>query len=699
MDILRNKYDGSVSIYFVFSIVLIISVIMSITEMARINCQKLYLQIATDSGLDSMASLYHRELYKLYNLYGVEYETRDLLETEYLSYVEPFFTDGDEYLNNWYIAMIDEENIDLNYSELIDDFNFENEIINYMQYKLVGEIVSFLGREFEINDEDDLDNLAAQAKEIFEKAEESSIYNEVHKRYFDFADDIRILESHAKIIIEKVNVVNTKINGIKTMSTGGSLSNARSVATKMTSLKTEINVLNNALSSYKNKMNEFRDKVNESRDNYLSDKSLGVYKFSNDVENFIESEFEQFISFVDEDSDMNKAIEEGFNNSEIICEKVSIDELEISNYVRELQNIEDALAYERSQHGEDRDNDYIAELVEERKAIQDDLSECLKEMRETYSDYKMEQIDLVVSGTRHPEEENLINKLIGFANGGILNMVLDRNEIDKINTKDVLVNDFNILSNVGSISKDKVLLGEYELDKFNYYNKALNNEITKSESNDLEVERLICGYDSDIENLKAIVDKILLIRIAFDVMYIYTNAEKREALRQFTMTLFAGFSALLAEAMFLVVLTAWGTAQALADVKKIMSNKRVALFHSDETWSISIEGLLDVARLGITIEDEEDDKGLALNYKDYLRLILLCTKQDTINNRMAGIIENNVKKVQSSFDLEKLIYSFETNNTFSCKHFFTNFVFVPAKDIELFDRYKIETSAYRSYYD
>ena len=699
MSIFKRKYEGSVSIYFVFSIVLIISVVMSVTEMARINCQKLYLQIATDSGLDSMASLYHRELYNLYNLYGVEYETKDLLETEYLSYMEPYFTDGDEYLNNWYIAEIDEDNIDLSISELVDEYNFEKEITEYTKYKLIGSIVSFLGQEFEVTDEDTLENLVSRAKDIFEKEEESSIYGEVHKRYFDFADDVRILESYAKTIMDKIDLVNTKINSIRNMSTGGSLSNAKAVATKIASLQMEINALNNALSNYRSKMDVFRDKVNESRDNYLYDKEHNVYKFSSDVENFIESEFEQFISFVDEKSDMNKAIEEGFNNSEIINEKVSVDESEVSHYVRELQSIEDTLNYERRQRGEDRDNDYIAELVEERKEIQDDLSEYLKDMRETYSDYKMEKIDLMISGTGHSQEESLLNKLIGFVNGGILDMVLDGTEINKLNTENVIINDFDILSNAGSVSKEKVLLGEYALNRFNYYNKDLNNEITRSGSKDLEVERLICGYDSDLKNMKAIVDKILVIRIAFDVMYIYTNAAKRESVRRFTMALFSGFSPLLAEAMFLVVLTAWGTAQALADVKKIMKNKRVALFHSDETWTISLEGVLDVARHGVINESGEDDNGIALNYKDYLRLILFKTKQDLINDRMAGIIENNVRKKQNNFDFEKMIYSFDVNNTFACKHFFTNFVFVQAKDIELFDRYKIKTSAYRSFYD
>ena len=128
-----KRYNGSISIYFTFAIVIIISVIMSVTEIARVNCQKLYLQLATDAGLDSMASLYHRNLYEYYSLYGVEYKTKDLLETEYLSYIEPYFTDGDAYIDNWYVARIDEDHIDLNFKTLLDENYLEKEIVNYKQ--------------------------------------------------------------------------------------------------------------------------------------------------------------------------------------------------------------------------------------------------------------------------------------------------------------------------------------------------------------------------------------------------------------------------------------------------------------------------------------------------------------------------------------------------------------------------------------
>ncbi|MBR1453513.1 MAG: hypothetical protein IJ593_02555, partial [Lachnospiraceae bacterium] len=339
------------------------------------------------------------------------------------------------------------------------------------------------------------------------------------------------------------------------------------------------------------------------------------------------------------------------------------------------------------------------DLIDERKALQDDFKDALKEIKENYKDYKIDNIEIEVSTADNDSDESLIDKLIGFKNGLVLNMVLDNEAIEKI-SKDVIgIRKFNILSNNKNVSINKVLLGEYEIDKFNYYNKELNDEVTKSGSIALEVERLISGKNADIDNLKDVINKILLIRIALDVLYIYTHADKREAVRAWTIKIFGGFSLMLAEAMFLVVLTAWGTAQALADVKKLLNGKKVSLIHTDESWTVSIDNILDVARNGISESIDEDDRGISLNYKDYLRLLLLTTNQNEIDNRMIGIMENNIKVQQANFDFEKLIFSFETENSFICEHFFTNFVFVDAKDINLADKYKIKTKAYRGFYE
>ena len=184
-----------------------------------------------------------------------------------------------------------------------------------------------------------------------------------------------------------------------------------------------------------------------------------------------------------------------------------------------------------------------------------------------------------------------------------------------------------------------------------------------------------------------------------NVLHIYKSSEKRQAARKFTALLFSGFSPLMVEAMFLVMITAWGTAQAVIDMKKLMKNKRVKLMHDDDSWTVSVDSILSVAAGNITGKNDEDDKGIALNYKDYLRILLFKTRQVDVNARMVSIIDRNIKDEQESFDFEKMVYSFYVENKFTCKHFFTNLVFVPAKSVELYDQYAIRTDGYRCFYD
>ena len=121
--------------------------------------------------------------------------------------------------------------------------------------------------------------------------------------------------------------------------------------------------------------------------------------------------------------------------------------------------------------------------------------------------------------------------------------------------------------------------------------------------------------------------------------------------------------------------------------------------HSTDSWTVSVESILNIARGQLTGISDEDDSGFAFTYKDYLRLLLFVENQSDVDERMANIIEGNIKKDQENFDFEKLVYSFVVDNKFICKHFFTNFVFVTATSERLYEQYAIRTNAYRQYYE
>ena len=673
---------------------------MSVTEIARINCQKLYLQIATDSGLDSMASLYHRKLFEFYNLYGVEYRTREGLIDEYMGYMYPYFMDEDMYIKNWYVADLKEENIDLNFSELVDDDNFEKEILSYMRLKMIGKTVEFFGKEFLINDENDFENVLDESKKVFEDVDKSEVYGEVYDRYFNFADDIKTLESYVKSITKAISDTNAGVNYMKTINVNSSETNLKNVSKKANELKKDINDLVGNLNKYKEKMNDLRVTVEKSHTQYENDVSSGRYEYNDDVKAFIESEFKHFINFVDENSEMNKEVEGKRHECNDVIEVIEESDRELKEFLDEFERIDDELSYERSLKGDDYDRDAIKDLMTEKKDLEDTVKSYLKDLKDMYKDMKIEDIDITVSESSHKEEEDLLKKLIGFKDGILLNLVLGSEEIERIDLGSTNYRKINMLSNNNSLSIDKLLLGEYELEKFNYYTKSLSGELTNSGSEKLEVEKLISGKMSDKEAISSVINKILLIRIALNVLHIYKDSTKRHMARQFSALLFSSFSPIMVEVMFLVIITAWGTAQSIADVKKILSNKRVKFFHDNESWTVNVESIIGIAKNQLSFGNvDEDDKGIALNYKDYLRILLMLENQSEVDSRMAGIMEYNLKEEQNSFDFEKLVYSFSTKNTLECRHFFTNFIFVNATEEKLYDEYAIKTDAYRCFYD
>lgn len=697
----KIRLKGSVSFYFVVAIVLIISVVMSVTEIARINAQKLYLQIATDSAIDSMASLYHRKLNEYYNLYGVEYRTVDGLVDEYFDFIYPYFVDEDVPIKNWYIANIEKGNINLEINELVDNNYLEKEILKYMKYKLVGRVIEFFGKDFYIEDENDLSMIVDEANSVLEETKKSELYAEINKRYFDFKDDIKKLESYIKKASDDIEEANQGIRYMSSMSISGSEANAKTVSTKANRLNYIINELIENLNTFQDKMQVFRGVVESSYAQYNDDANTGRYEYNDEIKAFIELEFQRFIDFVDEDSPMNKGVEETKTQCNEIIVTIREQSTVLASYVSQFDRINDQLKYERSLSGEEHDSAAIRDLLDEKRDLQDTVSNELKDIKAYYRDLEIKDLNADVTTTSHTHEENMLKKLIGFKDGIFLSLVIDSDKIDCIDDATYSYSDFSILSNTNILSIDKVILGEYELDKFSYYNKALNNEETKSKSEGLEVETLITGEKSDKDAISSVINRILLIRIAMNVLHIYANGEKRDAARSFAYSLFAGFSPILAEVMALLIITAWGTAQGLADIKKLLDNKKVKFFHTNESWTLSVQSIIGIAEndvLGLNASDD-NDTGIAFSYKDYLRLLLLLENQSDVDERMAGIIEKNIKKDQGSFDFEKLVYSFAVDNKFICRHYFTNFVFVNATSEHLYEQYAIKANAYRCYYD
>ena len=653
------------------------------------RASRLYLQFASNSAIDSMLSLYHNKLWNYYRIYGVEYKSNVMTKKEYNSYLTPYIYDSEnsKYISNWFVAKYDENKSYVVTENLIDKYNIENEIVEYMKYGIIGKTIDLFNKKILIKNDEDINSAIDDIKNIKEQVEKKFVYNEFDKKYFNFKNEIVKLEKIFNNICNETKKLNDNINNmVITVSTN--LNTAKNVVKKLNDIETNLNNLSNYNNSYRDNQEILYNKVSENYDKYKNDLNNENIEFEEETKIFIEDEF---VKFFEEASDNSK------NMIEIKKIDNSIESIKndfISIYITKIENdisiIEDLMEQLRDSDLSSEDKQEIrAELKEARDDLKYDLQE-LKDVISTVRIYLPDMHKLYKAS----ENENILDKIMSLNSDIILKIVLSSEDYSNLDTNQINLNNYNIDSKNNLINK--FLVNEYILDFFNFYTKKDINKITPSNSDKYEVEYILSNNNNnDKDNLKSVVNRIFLIRQAMNMLYLFTNSEKKYIARGFANLLFGIFSPVVVEIMFILILTAWGMAQSVSDVKKILNNKRVKLLHDNETFDFNIDDLLTFGKTNeLNNEVNEDDKGIALNYEDYCRLLLYTINSEDVNSRLTQLINYNIKNEENTFDISNTFYSINANNVFICNHLLTNMLFFKPNNVTFYENYNMEISAY-----
>lgn len=192
--------------------------------------------------------------------------------------------------------------------------------------------------------------------------------------------------------------------------------------------------------------------------------------------------------------------------------------------------------------------------------------------------------------------------------------------------------ELNPVSKKSSIT-DKLLIQEYILDTLSYYTQESSGSGLA-----YQAEYVLGGKDSDQENLKYVVNRLLLIREASNIAFLYTNAQKRAELQACASAL--SLLLLIPEGMTLVqgVLAAgWAYIESLSDVKILLSGGAVPLVKDSSSWKTQLNHL----------STENSSSGSSgLDYREYLFLLLSFTSADTLTLRCMDMIEHSIRSIQ-----------------------------------------------------
>ncbi|MBP3458231.1 MAG: hypothetical protein J6K58_03395 [Lachnospiraceae bacterium] len=183
---------------------------------------------------------------------------------------------------------------------------------------------------------------------------------------------------------------------------------------------------------------------------------------------------------------------------------------------------------------------------------------------------------------------------------------------------------------------DELIFNEYLIHKCGSYTNPKETGALQ-----YQLEYILIGGDKDAENLKAVVNRLLLLRETANVVYLFSDSAKVAEAEALALAVTSAIALPeLAELVKISLIFAWAYAESVYDVRMLLQGGKIPLMKNNETWHYSISGMLDFA--SDTSVDTENSTGIS--YEEYLRVFLAIENVENKTNRAMDIMEMDVRK-------------------------------------------------------
>lgn len=204
----------------------------------------------------------------------------------------------------------------------------------------------------------------------------------------------------------------------------------------------------------------------------------------------------------------------------------------------------------------------------------------------------------------------------------------------------------------GSYSEDmlsNVLFNEYLMEMFSCASDSISEDTNQT---NYQLEYLLAGNEHDVDNLKSVAERLLLVREGANFIYLITDGAK-VAEAEATAALLVGYTGLvpLIEATKYAILLSWAFAESVLDVKRLLAGKKVSIIKNESNWQLALSNIGNAAS-----DSLKDDEG-GITYKHYLRLMLLIESQKNLAKRCLDLVEMIMRRdeLYSDFRLDLMV--------------------------------------------
>lgn len=265
------------------------------------------------------------------------------------------------------------------------------------------------------------------------------------------------------------------------------------------------------------------------------------------------------------------------------------------------------------------------------------------------------QVEILFDNHYQGESDNGVMKMIKeLFDQGVVNFVMEGKEISsavldkeelpsleygtETNTFEIfkdLLNTKNRIEELLKAGKNTLLTDEYVLQHF--------ADVTEEQSHVLkyEAEYVLCGNLSDKKNLEETIQQIVLLRTGMNLIYLLSDTESCSQAQALAMGI-VGFTGMmgLVRVTQLLLLAAWSYGEALLDARCLVNGGKVAFLKSKTDWKTKLTNLKNLTQMGKTVT--KDTGGLA--YRDYMHILMIKERQSGKLYRIMDLLQANIRK-------------------------------------------------------
>jgi|GEM_PF-2376293 len=201
-----------------------------------------------------------------------------------------------------------------------------------------------------------------------------------------------------------------------------------------------------------------------------------------------------------------------------------------------------------------------------------------------------------------------------------------------------------------------------------YANRILGNYLLPVDGSlSYGSEYIIAGKDSDAENLKSVIHRIILVRTAANMGSIIANPDLNIEAGSFAASI-AGISAnpLLVELVKAGIIASWAYVESVLDVRTLLSGGKIAPIKQSSDFTSTLVTLASVLSNGTKAKESK----IGIDYKAYLDGFILAGRIKQLSGRTMDLMESRIRSEESGFYFENLLYEFDFSYSWSGKNIF-----------------------------